>query len=348
MKEAKQRKNPSKKRKPHKSANELVSAPQSYEHYLTSLNHLMAKGPEIVGWKVTRTLEEAKRLSINAEFQEALATIRERYRISSKRQGKLIDAFAVLNRYADHLNEDDKKKLDSELSALADRFSLQWFDEGEDYGLIVGALCYGLTPDNLTKHWDEIKFSMSKTRTPGARIFLDYGDNVKNTWSAMVTISFLFLRLHETGVYLNDLPEAVREIVLEALKTLGRTGATDETAARAIEKVRGQFFDPKLFIRITSETTLEDVKRTWPQVEMRKSEWLRPEKTKRSPKRTRVWRMYERDVYVWRRVNEDNMTYEKAFDEWLRLHPEDAEKAVELSGVIKAVKRIAFIPKDSE
>jgi hypothetical protein len=135
---------------------------------------------------------------------------------------------------------------------------------------------------------------------------------------------------------------------MEALKTVGHTGDNAETAARAIEKFRDTYIDPDLFIKITSETSLEDIKRTWPQVEMRKKEWLRNKKNKPFPTRTRVWRTYDRDIFIWRRVKEDGMSWEKAFDEWLRVHPEDAEDAVELSAVIKAVKRITFVPKDSE
>jgi Protein kinase domain len=231
---------------------------------------------------------------------------------------------------------------------LADKFDLRWFDEGEDYGLIVGALCYGLTPDNLIEHWDEIKYSMSKTRTPGAKLFLDHGQRIKDSLSAMVAISFLFLRLHEVGFYLQDLPEPVREIVMEALKTVGHAGDNAETATRAIEKFRDIYIDPDLFIKITSETSLEDIKRTWPQVEMRKKEWLTNKKSKPFPTPTRVWRTYGRDIFIRRRVKEDGMSWEKAVDEWLRLHPEDAEHAVELSAVIKAVKRLTFVPKDSD
>jgi|GEM_PF-4383186 len=40
--------------------------------YLKALAELAAKGDEIVDWKVTRSLEEAKLLSINTEFQTRL------------------------------------------------------------------------------------------------------------------------------------------------------------------------------------------------------------------------------------------------------------------------------------
>lgn len=156
--------------------------PAAAQDYVTAFNRLFAKRNEIVDWKFTRTLEEAKRLSINAEFQKALETIRKRYQISPKRQGEVIDPQLVLGDYTVHVTEQDKEKLNSELSALADKFDLRWFDEGDDYGLIVGALCYGLTPDNLTEHWDEIKFSMSKTRTRAQGFFWTSGKASKTLY----------------------------------------------------------------------------------------------------------------------------------------------------------------------
>ena len=63
------------------------------------------------------------------------------------------------------------------------------------------------------------------------------------------------------------------------------------------------------------------------------------------PKRPRVWRTYERDVYIWRRVKRDGSTYEAAFDEWLSAHPDDT---VEITAVIKAVNRIKPFPADME
>jgi|GEM_PF-1836293 len=313
--------------------------------YLRAFEHLADKGDDIVDWKISRTLELAKRLSVNSEFQKALSEIRDRYRVSPRRQDKLINIGVVLDEYTAHLSEQERKNMEQELSNLANRFDLKWFDEGDDYGLIVGALCYGLTPDNLTRHWDQLKFSMSKTRTPGARIFLDHQESVKQDLIGMVVISYLFLRLREAGVALS-LPEPIRRVIEEALKTIGHAGDSAERAAQYINKFKDTTFDTRVLINVELDTTLEDIKRTWPQVEMRKIEWLFPGAKKGLRTRGRVWRNYERDIFVWRKVKKDGMRYEQAYDAWLNQHAED--EAVELTAVIKSVSTIEFVPDDSE
>jgi hypothetical protein len=58
-----------------------------------------------------------------------------------------------------------------------------------------------------------------------------------------------------------------------------------------------------------------------------------------------MWRTDESDIFVWRKVNRDRVTYEEAYDEWLKAHPEDS--AVELTAVIKFMKRIKFVPEEA-
>jgi hypothetical protein len=314
------------------------------EAYWKAFHEMLEKSSEIVEWKVSRTLEEAKALSVNEDFQQAVAEIRQRYGIEPRIQSKLVDPGAVLHEYTSHLDEAGREKLENDLSALAKRFDLAWSNEGEDYGLIVGALCYGLTPEILTGHWEEIRYSMARTRTPGVKLMLDTGQNLKEKLADQIVISYLIMLLRENGIPVS-LPEPIREIVREALSRVGRIGLSAERAAEAISSIQEKFLTPELYIRVVRNTTLEDIKRTWPQVEMRKVEWLRGEGGRRtSPRRGRTWRTYERDIYVWRRVNRGGLTYENAYDAWLRDHPEDP--AVELSAVIRSVRRIKFVPEE--
>jgi hypothetical protein len=313
------------------------------EAHTKAFFELLDKSDEIVEWKISRTLEEAKTLSVNADFQESVAEIRERYGIEPRIQSEFIDPGAVLQEYTKHLDEEALQKLENDLSELSRKFDLIWVDEGEDYGLIVGALCYGLTPEILTRHWGEIRYSMSKTRTPGVKLMLDTGHRMKEKLADQIVLSYLFLRLREYGISV-DLPEPIREVLKEALGNVGRMGSTAERAAESIKRIREKFITPELYIRIVRNTTLEDVKRTWPQVEMRKTEWLRGAGRRTSPDRKRTWRTYERDIFVWRRVNRDGLTYEKSYNEWLEAHPED--EVVELSAVIRSVRRIKFVPEE--
>lgn len=242
------------------------------------------------------------------------------------------------------MSESDRELLEKDLEELAHKFDLDWTDEGEDYGLIVGAVCYRLTPYNLIHHWDEIKYSVSKTRTPGVRIFLNHHrDTIENSKQSIV-ISYLFLKLKDAGIELN-LTAPIKKIILEALTRLGKLGETAERATQAIEHLQKAYIPPDVLIRIDRNTTIEDIRRTWPQIEMGKAEWLHGEGKRRSKKsRNRIWRTFERDVFIWRRVKRDGVTYEVAYDEWLSTHPH--ENAVEITAVIKAVKKIKEIPDD--
>lgn len=314
------------------------------EAYMKALFEMFDKSDEIVEWKVSRTLEEAKTLSVNAEFQKAVAEIRQRYGIEPRIQSRLVEPGAVLYEYTAHLDEGEREKLENDLAGLARQFDLAWTDEGEDYGLIVGALCYGLTPEILTRHWDEIRYSMSKTRTPGVKLMLDSHHRLKEKLADQIVISYLFLLLKQRYGINIEMPEPIREIIREALALVGRAGRTAKGAAEAIKSIREKFLPPELYIRVVRSTTLEDIKRTWPQVELRKAEWFHGGGRRNSPRRGRTWRTYARDIYVWRRVNRDGLTYEKAYDAWLKAHPEDVP--VELSAVIRSVRRIKFVPEE--
>jgi hypothetical protein len=312
--------------------------------YLKAFAELAAKGDEIVDWKITRSLEEAKLLSINVEFQRATDEIRERWRIEPRVQTRLVDPGAVLYKYSEHLSEADRELLEKDLEDLADKFDLDWTDEGEDYGLIVGALCYRLTPSNLIHHWDEIKYSVSKTRTPGVRIFLNHRRDAVDNFIQSIVIAYLFLQLNEAGIEV-ELTAPIKKVIRETLTRLGKLGQTSERATQAIERLQQADIPTDVMIKIDRNTTMEDIRRTWPQIEMRKVEWLQGEGKRRSKKsRNRIWRTFERDVFVWRRVKRDCFTYENAYNEWLSTHP--GEEAVEITAVIKAVKKIKDIPDD--
>jgi hypothetical protein len=309
-----------------------------------AFSELMSKGDEIIDWKVSRTLEEAKALSVNEDFQKAVAEIRQRYGIEPRIQSEIDEPGAVLREYTAHLDEGGREKLEGELHDLAGKFDLAWFDEGEDYGLIVGALCYGLTPEILTHHWEEIRYSMATTRTPGVKLMIDSRRRLKEKLADQIVISYLFLLLKQRYGIVVEMPGPIREVIQDAFTNVRGVGRTAKGAAEAIEKIREKHLSPELYIRVVRNTTLEDVKRTWPQVEMRKAEWLRGGGRRTSLRRTRTWRTYERDIYVWRRVNRDRQTYEAAYDAWLSEHPED--EPVELTAVIRSVRRIKFVPEE--
>lgn len=314
------------------------------KEYLEAFSGLVNKSQEIVDWKVNRTLEEAKLLSVNPEFQKAVAELRGRWKIEPHIQEEAIHPAVLLREYTSHLDETGREQLDKELQGLARKFDLDWSVEGEDFGLVVAAVCYGLTPDNLIRHWERIKLTAARTRTPGARLILADHEHVKKQLVNMIVTSYLFLQLKEAGIEF-PLPGPIKEVVLEALKAVGKLGETPERAAAFIEKIQEMYLPPDLHVKIDRNTTLEDIKRTWPQVELRKTEHLpRGEGRKNSRKRRRPWRTYERDIFIWRKVKKGGLTYEDAYNEWLSSHP--GEDPVEITAVIHAATRIQEVPND--
>jgi hypothetical protein len=318
----------------------LLEDKEYQEAYLELLN----KSEEIVDWKINRTLEEAKLLSVAPEFHKAVVKLRERWKIIPCLHENIIQPALVLRECTSHLSNEERKQMEKDIQDLAKKFDLDWLDEGEDYGLIVGAICYGLTPENLTTNWEKIQLSMASTRTPGVRLIRYNQDHIKKLGANLIVISYLFLQLRKTGMQF-EFPEPIREVVLGALRSVGKLGETAERATEFIQKLQKAHSPTDLYIKVNRNTTLEDIKRTWPQVELRKAEYLRhPEGRRNSPKRRRIWRTYERDIFIWRKVKKSHMTYEAAYEEWLAAHSE--EEPVEITAIIKAVSRIPNVPSD--
>lgn len=318
---------------------------EAMSEYLAALQGLLNKSTEIAEWKITRSLEEAKILSVNSTFQKAIAEIRSRWSITPELRDDIYDPWAVLYHYTSHLNEAGRTKLNQDLQTLAKQFGLDFAgeDERDDFGLIVASLCFGLTPDILLNYWDKIKHTVAQTRSPGIRPIADTNERLKQHVIQMAVIAYLFLKLWKAGLRI-ELPEPVREVIEAALKQVGKI-ETAEQAVKIIQKIQEAKLPIDLFLKIERSTTLEDIKRTWPQIELRKAEFLKREEKSKPTKRKRVWRTYARDIFVWRRVNQDGLTYQRAYDEWLKKNPE--EEPVEITAVIKSVNRIDEVPREN-
>lgn len=312
--------------------------------YLKVLQNLYGN-TEIVSWKLTRSLEQAKALSIDSKFHNAIYKIRKRYNISPQLKEGAFDPYILLDKRTSHLSDEDRELLNKDLGDLAKRFDLDWDKENEsdDFGLIVVALCYGLTPDNILNHWDEMKHTIAKTRTPGIRVISDSGHRLKQYLTSLLVIAYTFRQLWDLGIKV-ELPKPILDMVVTAMKLFGKVNKP-EVALRVIESIQKAEFPVELHLRIERSTTLEDIRRTWPQIELRKIEYLKKEEKHKSKKRKRIWRTYTRDIFIWQRVHRDRITYEKAYEEWLSNNPED--DPVEITAVIKAVNRIKYMPDEN-
>lgn len=313
--------------------------------YITAFQNFLNKTDEIVDWKHNRGLEEAKLLSINLEFHKDLNEIRKRWNIKPQFNKDIFQPWAVLEYFTSHLSDEDKKLLNEDLRNLGKKFNLDWSInyETDDFGLIVAALCFGITPDIILNHWDKIKYTVASTRTPGIRVFIDSHPHIKEKLINMTVIGYLFFELWKAGIKI-EIPASVRDVLLPVLKELGKIDA--ERAEKLIQTFQEAEIPVDLYLKIEPNTTLEDVKRTWQQVELRKVEVLQGKsKGNKSKKRRRIWRTYPRDIFIWRRVNQGKITYDNAYNEWLSTHPE--EEPVEITAVIKAVNRIKELPEEN-
>jgi hypothetical protein len=317
---------------------ESLDRPQWLKEYNEALNKLL-NSPEIIEWKTTRALEAAKILSVNQEFQTNIQHLRKKYRIQNGIGKGEILAGVALEQYTSHLDDQDYQQLIKDLQGLAKTFELDW--EGEDEGLIVAAVCYGVTPENILSHWESMKLLIAKTRISGVRLFVDSHIRLKEKLIYMTIVSHLCTQLLRCGGKIN-LPDPL-EIVFEALKSVGKID-TKERAEAMLQKIKDVKLAPDLYLKISRNTTIKDVQRTWPQVELRQAEIFGKDTPKKAATR-RQWRTYSRDIFIWRRVKLDGLTYEAAYNEWLDAHQE--EMPVEISAIIKSVSKIDTLHPDN-
>lgn len=183
---------------------------------------------------------------------------------------------------------------------------------------------------------------VARTRRPGVTILTDHQARTENLYN-MIILSHLLTRMLEANIKI-DLPDRLKQYLIKSLKTIGRKIENKEQAGKILDIITKAISKPNLLIKIEADTSLEDVRRTWPQVELRKLQILGNSQGEKPPRRRRIWRTYERDIFIWKRVKLDGRTYETAYDEWLLNHPED--KPVEISAVIKSVNRIVDLPRE--
>jgi len=239
-------------------------------------------------------------------------------------------------------SKQDWKKFRTDMrSSLFEPFAL---DEQYDYGLVVAAVCFGITYENLVENWEEIRYTAAIEASPGTSLMLiNHDREARNKLGALLTIAFLADLLLGEGYEPKKIPEPIREWIrfaLEKLKADDGGALNPKRAPWAIKTLGGGPHEharvkPQLYLKIDADTTKKDVERTWPQVELRKIELYGP-----PPAQKRTWRTYARDAFIWERVRLGGMTFEKAYDEWLINHAKDNEVPVEISAIIRAVNRI--------
>jgi hypothetical protein len=324
--------------------------------YDKAFNNLLNDN-EIPNFKIKRTLEKAKRLSVNAQFQDAVQQIRERWNITPhlyKESWLYPDTILREWAFAHTPSNDEWQALQTDLKThLAIPFNLDW---QYDYALIVAAVCLGLTTENLSVNWEKIWAVAVQESTPGVSL-VTRTDERRKVLGAALTIAYLAKMIHDMGFSLGGLPEPIREWVQFALECC-RVGSESLDIAKAPLVMKALKTGPRqppdaeleLYIRIRHDTTKADVIRTWPQVELRKVEMWGKKASVSKNKRIRQWKTFQRDVELTD-LYEELADYDEVIYEYERRHPQELVPSYTDSGrplisddvrdlVRQAVKRV--------
>jgi hypothetical protein len=322
---------------------EILEPKETVEYwnaYLKSKNRLH-KG-EIREYKIQRALEKAKLLSVNSEFQAGVEKIREKWGINPSLPTDFEDLYpdvVIKHRvFGAEPNENELKELLTDLKKLCESCGMDW---RFDFGLIVTSICFGLTAEDILNNWEEISFTAAKEASPGVEVvlFRKGAEDIKKM-GVFLTIAYLGNLLSDSDVNLNTLPVSIREWLNFSIECtrIDEGFINPSLIPNLIKEMKACPKDEpdgevEIYLRIRPETVKADVDRTWPQVEMAKLEFWGE-----TPARGRIWINYERDIFIWKKVNEEGMTYENAYDEWLIKQPDD--EVVEISAIIKAVRQV--------
>lgn len=306
-------------------------APEQPEHWAAILRATEQLHNSGIGkYKIEQTLEKAKRLSVRSQFQLAAKAVRERWKITPHLPpdgifGEKLFPENVMYDWAFKSPVADTKwhKLRRDVqSTLCKPFGLDWMN---DCGLVVAAVCFGLTPENILNHWDRIWFTASKETSPGVDLFVRRSDVEQNhSIGSLLTIAYLAKKLVDGGISLKEQPEPIVEWVRVALKILKIEDKLVNPlhAPRLIDVIHGRPDDwpdgkNELYIHIKPGTERKDIFRTWPQVELRKIQYLG-----KPSKHPRIWITYKRDVEL-AGLFEQLGSYERVIREYDKRHPEE-------------------------
>lgn len=293
---------------------------------------------------------KAKYLSVNREYLSRLEYTRKMFNIEPQLP-TLDDIYGktphfVLFEYLNHRNpteriwDDIQKPLND---ALFVPFAM--LDPVEDYGLVVAALCFGLTPELI---WDdsscEILLYVARQIRPSQYIDLVTSESQRLT-GAIMTVAFLAEKLKSRSqessqqqVFSDDNP--ISQWIHFANLFCMRLGINVREVPEAIDSILAGPKDlPKrdgeLFVRIGRNMTQEEYKDLWPYISLvRHQSWGQPA----TPNR---WRDFHSDVVLGRLV-EDGMSTGDAIRHYEQNRQPNSPKLVNNPDNITPAERKSF------
>lgn len=303
---------------------------------------------KVVEHLTSRALEKAKRLSVDPDFHLAIEKFRKRWNmkivpLSEELFDKVIryDHVLVYCIFKRRPTEDEWSRLNKDLDTnIIIPFEL---DPDKDIGLGVAAVCFGLTRENIINQWELMKIVATQGAAPWDQIVVeDRVGRLRLYAGSVLTIAHLALMLHNNDLDLGALAPSVRRWVRHALEFLRVDDSVinpesvptilESNGIRPNQRTQRQ---NEILLRIRPETTLADIQRIWPFVEVVKLENYHEE-----TKRTRIWRNFERDSFILEKRELDESSFRDAYNVWLSNHPE--EEPVDISSIIRALGRYSI------
>lgn len=279
-----------------------LNDPEYLEQYNSALNEFVSKSQKIIEYKKEKAFEMAKVYANKPQFQLAILEFRKRWHLEVCPFNEGVHP--VFQWHSDkitesipgkQLTEEDLDKIWEDLEAtLIKPFGL---NKEHDSGLVIAAVTWGVTPENLENHWEEISFPIAKDFTPGSQFFIE--DSYTRIGNHLVIVLLIEL-LERRGLDRTKLPRSVQFRIEEAQILAG----TDNMSLKQIILVLERISTPnpnedlvkrlELYLKIEPDTSLADIERTWPQIELRRAELWGTR-----PKRPKNWKNYDRDMELY-------------------------------------------------
>ncbi len=280
---------------------------------------------------------KAVKLSMSRHFQNVLKELREKWKIESNFQYEpselsWIKPESVLRNLAIKRDLSDREwhQLQGNLKSrlFTEHFDLIW---PQDYGLVVAALCFGLTPDDILSSWQTIWLLARQESDLSSDVFIRIDDSEK---FAAALLSLAYLAENPFAIFGNpesldedaqantkNLPPNVLAWVDFATDFARKVVASVSGADEAIELMRALPDDPsvsqpELWLRIHPATQLPDIERSWEIVELKKF-LLWGEEHRDGNRISRTWK---RDYELYTLYQELH-DYPQVVKEYDRLHP---------------------------
>lgn len=291
-----------------------------------------------------RTLEKAKRLSVDKDFLSSVENLQKKWNIEPKAPSMEIfstvfrvDHVLVFFAFGKKHTAEDWSQLLIDINTMI--VEPNRLDPNSDFGLVVIGICFGLTRQNILERWDLLEMIATQGKYPWGDIKVEDPINeLRRHTGKNWTILYLTYLLENTGFDLSKLDSSFKRWMTSSTESL-KIGniVIDHELIPIFLRILNNQLDQRgrnqdVSLRLKPGTTFRDIERMWPFVEA-----VMAETFEQTDKKTRIWDTFPRDSFIWEQKHLHRNTYEKAYEDYLKEHPE--EEVVDLSSIIRNLSR---------